>query len=115
MTVLKSYYPPKVKMYGTGQESELVRTGILSNETLHWMKEHAFTNRVAWTHIDSSSGNNLGGVDYGSCVKSGEAWLQDGGDFELEIEIDPDEIGKVAWEFKCRCGTPVHFEAKVVL
>jgi hypothetical protein len=47
-----------------------------------------------------------------SFVKSGEAWLQEGGEFEVQIEMDPDDIDKVTWEFNCKCDTPVSFEAR---
>ena len=30
-------------------------------------------------------------------IKSGEAWIQEGGAFEVTIEMDPDDINEVSW------------------
>jgi hypothetical protein len=132
MTVLKGYYAPKFKLFGSGQENELIRINLLSRETLSYLAANrVLHNRLKWTHIENSNNSNNNNSnnnnsnnnnnnskhnfqnDNGS-VKTGEAWLQEGGEFEVQIEIAPDEIGKVTWEFKCRCGTPVNFEARIV-
>lgn len=126
---LQDYLPAATsfwKLLGNGQEIELVRSKILSQATLNFMAaKRTRYNCLKWNHkensILSSSSmkspsnkrmNFMAFENASSFVKSGEAWLQEGGEFEVQIEMDPDDIDKVTWEFNCKCDTPVSFEAR---